>query len=140
MLQRTLAIIKPDAVIDKNIGPIIDIIEYHDFDIIEMQMLTMTKEEAEEFYKEHEGKDFFESQTRFMSSGPCVMMILEGEEAIEKYRKLIGPTNYEEADPFTIRAAFATDIRHNAVHGSDSVDSANFEMSLFYKFREKRRR
>jgi len=132
MNQRTLAIIKPDAVKRHFIGHVISTLELHEFKIIDMKMMHMTKEEAEELYKVHKGKHFYEAQTDFMSSGPCVVMILEGENVIKRYRKLMGPANFEKADPGTIRHELATSIRHNIVHGSDSPESAKFEIGWFY--------
>jgi len=135
MKERTLAIIKPDAVSRNFIGRIITLIESEGFEIVDMNMIYMTKEQANELYKVHKDKPFYEGQTDFMSSGPCVMMVLEGEDVISKYRELMGPTDYTKAEPNTIRHAFGTSIRHNAVHGSDSVKSANFEISFFSKNR-----
>lgn len=135
MFQRTLAIIKPDAVSRHLIGHVITRMELEGFRVVDMKMLTMTKEQAEEFYNVHKDKPFFEGQTEFMASGPCVMMVLEGEDVIKRYRKLMGPTDYEKADPATIRHELATDIRHNIVHGSDSVETANFEISFFQRIK-----
>lgn len=131
MHQRTLAIIKPDAVSRQLIGHIITLMELEGFKIVDMKMIYMTKEQANELYKVHKDKPFYDGQTDFMSSGPCVMMVLEGEDVISKYRELMGATDYTKAEPNTIRHAFGTSIRHNAVHGSDSVESANFEISFF---------
>lgn len=138
MFQRTLAIIKPDAVSRRLIGHVITTLELEDFNIVDMQMLILTKKEAEEFYQVHKGKHFFEGQTNFMSSGPCVMMVLEGEDVIKRYRKLMGATDYKKAEPGTIRHELATDVRHNIVHGSDSEESANFEISFFNRIRHER--
>ena len=95
-------------------------------------MIKMTKEQAKGFYKVHEGKPFYESVTDFMSSGPSVVMILEGDGVIKNYRKLMGATNYKEAEEGTIRHEFATDIEKNVVHGSDSEENAQFEISYFF--------
>ena len=92
----------------------------------------MTKAQAKGFYKVHEGKPFYESLTDFMSSGPCVVMVLEGKDAIARYRALMGATNYKEAEEGTIRREFATDIEKNVVHGSDSEETANFEIKYFF--------
>jgi nucleoside-diphosphate kinase len=132
MEERTLAIIKPDGVARKLIGNVIRRLEKADLKIIAMKMITMTKEQAKGFYKVHEGKPFYESVTDFMSSGPCVVMILEGKEAIARYRKLMGATDFRKAEEGTIRRDFATDIEKNIVHGSDGVDTAAFEIGYFF--------
>jgi len=130
--ERTLSIIKPDGVSRNLIGEIIRRLEEAGIEIVAMKMITMTKEEAKGFYKVHEGKPFYESVTDFMSSGPCVAMALEGKDVISRYRKLMGATNYEEAEDGTIRREFATDIEKNVVHGSDSEETAKFEINYFF--------
>jgi nucleoside-diphosphate kinase len=130
--ERTLSIIKPDGVSRNLIGEIIRRLEEAGIEIVAMKMITMTKEEAKGFYKVHEGKPFYESVTDFMSSGPCVAMVLEGKDVISRYRKLMGATNYEEAEDGTIRREFATDIEKNVVHGSDSEETAKFEINYFF--------
>jgi nucleoside-diphosphate kinase len=95
-------------------------------------MINMSKDQAKGFYKVHEDKPFYESVTDFMSSGPCIVMVLTGEDAIMRYRKLMGATNYKEAEEGTIRRKFATDIEKNVVHGSDSKENAEFEISYFF--------
>ncbi|NQT54784.1 MAG: nucleoside-diphosphate kinase [Desulfobacteraceae bacterium] len=132
MKERTLSIIKPDGVSRNLIGEIIRRLEETGIEIVAMKMITMTKEEAKGFYKVHEGKPFYESVTDFMSSGPCVAMVLEGKDVISRYRKLMGATNYEEAEDGTIRREFATDIEKNVVHGSDSEETAKFEINYFF--------
>ncbi len=132
MTERTLAIIKPDGVSRNLIGEIISRIEGAGLGVIAMKMVRMDKQEAEGFYRVHQGKPFYESLTGFMSSGPCVVMVLEGEEAIQRYRSLMGATNYEEAEEGTIRRAFATDIEKNVVHGSDAPETARFEIGYFF--------
>jgi len=132
MIERTLSIIKPDGVLKGLIGAVIGRLEKEGLKILAMKMIRMTKAEAKGFYKVHKGKPFFESVTDFMSSGPCVVMILEGEEGITRYRKLMGATNYKEAEEGTIRRDFATDIEKNVVHGSDSVETAEFEINYFF--------
>jgi nucleoside-diphosphate kinase len=97
-----------------------------------MKMIQMTKIQAKGFYQVHEGKPFYESVTDFMSSGPCVVMVLEGESAINRYRKIMGATNYKEAEQGTLRYEFATDIEKNVVHGSDSSENAQFEIGYFF--------
>ena len=132
MKERTLSIIKPDGVSRNLVGEVIQRLEKARLEIIAMKMLRMTKEQAKGFYKIHESKPFYESVTDFMSSGPCVVMVLEGTDAIKKYRKLMGATNYEEAEEGTIRREFATDIEKNVVHGSDSNETAKFEINYFF--------
>ena len=132
MRERTLAIIKPDGVSKNLIGTVLKRLEDEGLQIIAMKMIKMTKDQAKGFYKVHEGKSFFQSVTDFMSSGPSVVMIVEGEESIKRYRKLMGATNYEEAAEGTIRREFATNIEKNVVHGSDSVKSAQFEIGYFF--------
>ena len=136
MKERTLSIIKPDGVSRNLIGEIIRRLEEAGIEIVAMKMITMTKEEAKGFYKVHEGKPFYESVTDFMSSGPCVAMVLEGKDVISRYRKLMGATNYEEAEDGTIRREFATDIEKNVVHGSDSEETAKFEINYFFNVLE----
>jgi len=132
MLERTLSIIKPDGVSRNLIGEVIRRIEGQGLKVIAMKMITLSKVQAKGFYAIHEGKAFYESVTDFMSSGPCVVMVLEGEDAIKKYRKLMGATNFKEAEEGTIRREFAVDIEKNIVHGSDSKETSDFEMGYFF--------
>jgi nucleoside-diphosphate kinase len=132
MKERTLSIIKPDGVSRHLIGEVIQRLEKADLKIMAIKMIKMTKAEAKGFYKVHEGKPFYESLTDFMSSGSCVVMVLEGEDAIARCRALMGATNYKEAEEGTIRREFATDIEKNVVHGSDSQETANFEIKYFF--------
>lgn len=132
MEERTLAIIKPDGVSRRLAGEVIRRIEEADLNIVAMKMIRMSKEEAKGFYKVHENRPFYDSVTDFMSSGPCIVMALQGEDAIARYRSLMGATNYKEAEEGTIRRAFATDIEKNIVHGSDAPDTARFEISYFF--------
>jgi len=132
MKERTLSIIKPDGVSKDLIGSVITRLEKEGLKIMAMKMIRMTKDEAKGFYKVHEGKPFYESVTDFMSSGPCVVMILEAEDGIRRYRKLMGATNYKEAEEGTIRRDFATDIEKNVVHGSDSRENAEYEINYFF--------
>jgi nucleoside-diphosphate kinase len=131
-MDRTLAIIKPDGVARGIIGEVIKRLEDKNFKIIAMKMIHLSKKQAEGFYAVHRGKPFFESLTDFMSSGPAVVMVLEGEDIIARYRELMGATNYKEAAEGTIRKAFATDIENNVVHGSDAPETAAFEMAYFF--------
>jgi nucleoside-diphosphate kinase len=132
MKERTLSIIKPDGVSRNLIGEIIQRLETAGLKLVAMKMIKMTKAEAKDFYKVHEGKPFYESLTDFMSSGPCMVMVLEGEDAIKRYRKLMGATDYKKAEEGTIRREFATNMEKNVVHGSDSEETANFEINYFF--------
>jgi len=131
-MERTLAIIKPDGVARGLVGEIIGRLEREGLAILALKMIWMTKEQAKAFYSVHAGKPFYESVTDFMSSGPSVVMVLEGKEVINAYRKLMGATNYKEAEKGTIRREYATDIEKNLVHGSDSPHSAAFEIAYFF--------
>lgn len=132
MQERTLAIIKPDGVAKCLIGAVLKRIEQEGLRIVAMKMIKMNKAQAMKFYKVHEGKPFFESVTDFMSSGPCVLMVLQGENAISRYRNLMGATNPKQADEGTLRRDFATDVEKNVVHGSDSPETADFEIKYFF--------
>jgi len=131
-MERTLSIIKPDGVRRELIGKIIKRIEKSGLKIIAAKMIHMTPQEAEGFYTVHKEKPFFNSLITFMSSGPCLPMVLEGDNAISRYRDLMGATNYKEAAKGTIRRKFATDIEKNVVHGSDAQETAAFEISYFF--------
>jgi nucleoside-diphosphate kinase len=131
-MERTLAIIKPDGVSRKLTGEVIKRMEDEGFRIAAMKLIHMSLEQAKGFYKVHEKRPFFESLTAFMSSGPCVVMVLEGVEVISRYRKLMGATNYLQAEQGTIRKAFATDIEKNVVHGSDSPETSATEIAYFF--------
>lgn len=132
MNERTLSIIKPDGVAKSLIGEVIRRIESKELKVLAAKMISMTKEQAAGFYAVHEGKPFFDSVTSFMSSGPCVVMVLEGENAITSYRELMGATNKDDAAEGTIRRDYATDIEKNVVHGSDSPETAAFEIGYFF--------
>ncbi|MBW1916082.1 MAG: nucleoside-diphosphate kinase [Deltaproteobacteria bacterium] len=132
MIEKTLSIIKPDGVSKNLIGDIIKRIEGQGLKVKAMKMIHMSKEQAKDFYAVHDGKPFFESVTDFMSSGPCVVMILEGGDVIKKYRDLMGATNFEDAEEGTIRREFATNIEKNVVHGSDAPETAAFEIGYFF--------
>jgi nucleoside-diphosphate kinase len=131
-MERTLAIIKPDGVARGLIGEVILRLEKNDLQIVAMKMLHMNKVQAQGFYAVHRQRPFFEDLTNFMSSGPCIVMILEGENVIARYRELMGATNYKEAAEGTIRREFATDIEKNIVHGSDALETAAFEIGYFF--------
>ena len=131
-MEKTLSIIKPDGVARGLIGEVIKRLESNRLKIIGMKMLRMTKEQAERFYAVHKERPFFQSLTYFMTSGPIVVMVLKGEDAIAKYRDIMGATDYREAAEGTIRRDFATDIEKNIVHGSDSPKTASFEIGFFF--------
>ncbi len=131
-LQRTLTIVKPDAVRKNAVGDIIEQFEKQHFHILAMKMLEISKHQAQGFYAVHAGKPFFESLTTFMSSGPIVVLALEKENAIADLRTLMGATNPEKADEGTIRKKWGTNIEKNAIHGSDAEDTARFEISYFF--------
>ena len=131
-MERTLTIIKPDAVAARHIGDIIKIFESNQLTIKAARLVSLTKKEAEGFYAVHRGKGFFESLTSFMSSGPALAMVLEGDDAIARLRKLMGATNPANAEEGTIRKLYAQDIEHNAVHGSDAPETAAFEIAYFF--------
>jgi nucleoside-diphosphate kinase len=132
IMERTLSIIKPDGVQHGIIGEVIRRLEDNDIRIIAMKMLRMNKDQAEGFYAVHKERPFFDSLTDFMTSGPVVVMVLEGANVIAKYRELMGATNYQEAAEGTIRRDFATDIEKNIVHGSDAPETAAFEIGYFF--------
>jgi nucleoside-diphosphate kinase len=132
-MERTLAIIKPDAVQAKHTGQIIQRIEQSGFQIRAMRMVHLTPEDAEGFYAVHRERAFFGSLTRFMSSGPAVIMALESDGAIAKWRALMGATDPAKADAGTLRKEFGTSIERNATHGSDAPDTAAFEVGYFFR-------
>lgn len=131
-VERTLSIIKPDAVAKNVIGEIMARFEQADLNIVAAKMLHLSKEQAEGFYAEHKERPFFAGLVEFMTSGPVVVQVLEGENAIVKNRTLMGATNPQEAEAGTIRADFAQSIDANAVHGSDSPASAEREVAYFF--------
>ena len=131
-MERTLTIIKPDAVAAGHIGDIIKIFESNQLTIKAARLVSLTKKEAEGFYAVHRGKGFFESLTSFMSSGPALAMVLEGDDAIARLRKLMGATNPANAEDGTIRKKFAGSIEENAIHGSDAEDTAAFEIGYWF--------
>ncbi len=133
MVERTLAIIKPDAVKKKIIGKIIQRIEEEGFKISGLKMLHLTREEAKGFYIVHKDKHFYQSLTEFMSSGEIVVMVLEGENAISQWREVMGATDPALAKTGTLRQMFGFSVERNAVHGSDSPATAEWEVDYFYK-------
>jgi nucleoside-diphosphate kinase len=128
----TFSIIKPNAVRTGKTGPILAMINEAGFEIAAMKMVKMTVEQAESFYAVHQGKSFFESLIEFMTSGPVFVMILKHENAVEEFRKLIGATDPDKAEPGTIRKIFAVSVQMNAVHGSDSDENAQREADYFF--------
>lgn len=135
-MEKTLSIIKPDAVAKGFIGKIIDRFESNGLRIAGMKKLHLSKEQAQEFYAIHKDRPFYNGLVEFMISGPVVVMVLEGENAVKKNRELMGATNPKEADKGTIRADFAESIEANAVHGSDSLENAKNEVAFFFDGRE----
>jgi len=131
-MQRTLAIVKPDGVRRGLIGEVIKRQEAEGLRIVAAKLVSMTRAQAEGFYAVHRERPFFASLTAFMSGGPALVMVLEGENAIARWRDRMGATNYKDAAPGTIRADFATDIEQNVVHGSDAPDTAAFEIGYFF--------
>ena len=133
MADQTLAIIKPDAVEAKKIGAILDRLEQAGFTIRAVKMVHLTKADARKFYAVHSERPFFDSLTQFMTSGPCVPVCLEGENAVPRLRELLGATDPAKADDGTIRKEFASSVERNAVHGSDSTENAAVELSFFFR-------
>jgi len=131
-MERTFAIIKPDAVKAKNAGAIIDMIEKNGFEIVRMEKIHLSKDKAEGFYAVHKGKPFFDELVEFMTSGPVIVMVLEKENAIKAWRDLMGNTDSKLAAPGTIRNLFGTDKGVNAAHGSDAPETAQQEIKHFF--------
>ena len=132
MTQRTLAIIKPDAVARRLVGRIVQRIEDAGFQIRAMKRVELSKKDAEGFYAVHRERPFFGSLTAFMSSGPAVVLVLEAPDAIRKWRTLMGATDPAKADPGTLRREFAESIERNATHGSDAPETAAYEIGYFF--------
>ncbi len=128
----TFSIIKPNSVRTGKTGPILAMINEGGFEISAMRMLRMTLSQAETFYSVHKDKPFFEGLVEFMTSGPVVVMILKHKNAVDEFRKLIGATDPDKAEPDTIRKIFAVSVQMNAVHGSDSVENAKREADFFF--------
>ena len=131
-LERTFGIVKPDAVAAGAIGGVIDLVEKSHLKIVGLRYLRMSLEQAQGFYAVHKARPFFGDLVKFMTSGPCVVMALEGENAVAKYREAMGATDSKKAAAGTIRAKYGTDIEKNAVHGSDSADNAKIELGFFF--------
>ena len=131
-MERTLLIVKPDAVAKNVIGEIIRRLEEKSFRVIELQLMRLTRAQAAEFYAVHRERPFYNNLLDFMTSGPCVPVVLERDNAVAFLREAIGSTNPEEAAEGTIRKAFATNVQNNAVHGSDSLENAAKEVAFFF--------
>ena len=133
MIEQTLSIIKPDA-IERNLeGKIKSFFEKNNLKILKSKKVKISKEEASEFYKVHQSKPFYDDLCSYLSSGPIIVMVLEGENAVKKNREIMGATNPKEAKPNTIRKLYGVSIDKNSVHGSDSLENAKQEISFFFK-------
>ncbi|MFN4245321.1 MAG: nucleoside-diphosphate kinase [Brevinematia bacterium] len=130
-MEKTLAIIKPDVIQKRKVGEVISMIEKN-FEIVEMKMVRISRKEAIEFYTEHKGKDFFDRLIDFMTSGPIIPMVIQGEDVIKKFREFVGDTDPKKAKEGTIRRIFGEDLPRNAIHASDSQSSAYREISFFF--------
>jgi nucleoside-diphosphate kinase len=137
-MERTFAIIKPDAVASRAAGKILARIEEAGFTVRAMRLQHLTKRDAEGFYAVHRERPFFGALTDFMSSGPCVLLVLEAPGAILKWRATMGPTDPAKAEPGTLRRDFGTSIERNATHGSDAPETAAFELGYFFRGMEMR--
>lgn len=131
-MERTLAIIKPDAVAARYAGPIIQRIEESGFQIRAMKLVRLTQQDAEGFYAVHRARPFFGALTTFMSSGPAIVVVLEADGAIKRWRDLMGATDPSKAEPGTLRKQFGASIERNATHGSDAADTAAYEIGYFF--------
>jgi nucleoside-diphosphate kinase len=135
-LERTLAIIKPDAVANRGTGAILQKVEESGLEIVAMKRLRLTEELARGFYAVHKQRPFYGDLVKFMTSGPVVVLVLQGEHAIRRWRDLMGPTNSEEAPAGTVRGDHGTDVERNASHGSDAPETARVEISYFFNATE----
>ena len=135
-MKRTFSIIKPDATKRNITGSINKIIEENDLTIIAQKRIKLSKNKAEGFYSIHKDKPFFNDLISYMTSGPVIIQVLQGENAVEQYRKIMGATNPSKAENGTIRKEFALNIQENSVHGSDSEENAKIEISFFFKEEE----
>lgn len=131
--EQTLSIIKPDAVAQNQIGNIIEYFEREGLNVVAAKMLHLSADQAKKFYDVHKDKGFYSDLVEFMTSGPILVMVLEGDNAVSRNRQIMGATDPSKAAPNTIRADFATSIERNAVHGSDSLENAKKEISFFFK-------
>jgi len=131
-IQRTLSIIKPDAVAKNIVGKVYDCFEKAGLKVVAAKMVHLSKAQAEKFYEVHQARPFYNDLVKFMISGPVLVSVLEGEDAVLKHRDVMGATNPKEAAPGTIRALYANSIDENAVHGSDSLENAKVEIAFFF--------
>ena len=131
-IERTFGIVKPDAVAKNAIGGVIDLVEKAGLKIIALRLVRLGEAQAKAFYAVHKERPFFGALVQFMTSGPCVVMAIEGENAIARYREVMGPTDSKKAPAGTIRNRYGTDIERNAVHGSDGPDTAKVELAFFF--------
>ena len=136
MIERTFSIVKPDAVAKNYIGQIYARFEAAGLKIIAAKMLLLSQAQAQSFYEVHKARPFYQDLVTFMTSGPVMVQVLEGEDAVRKNRDIMGATNPKDAKPGTIRADFAESVEKNAVHGSDSPDNAKVEVAFFFKEQE----
>ena len=135
-MERTLVIIKPDAFSKKIVGKVITTFEKKGLKIVACRMVLLSREKAEEFYQEHKGKEFYEPLVNFMSSNPCLVMVLEGENITQEVREIAGDTDPQKAEPGTLRKLYAQDNRHNILHAADSLKSAEREVKFFFSENE----
>ena len=132
-VERTLSIVKPDAVTSGHIGDILEYFEHDGLKIVGAKLIRLTPEQAKEFYSVHKSRPFYNDLVSYMTSGPVLIQVLEGEDAVARNRRIMGPTDPAKAEEGTIRHDFGTDIQRNAVHGSDSLENAKAEISFFFK-------
>jgi nucleoside-diphosphate kinase len=131
-IERTFGIVKPDAVEKSAVGGVIDMIEKAGLKIVGLRLVKLSDAQARAFYDVHKERPFFPDLVRFMTSGPAVVMAIEGEEAVARYREVMGPTDSKKAPPGTIRNKYGTNIERNAVHGSDAQTTAKAELAFFF--------
>jgi nucleoside-diphosphate kinase len=131
-IERTFGIVKPDAVAKNAVGGVVDLVEKTGLKIVGLRLMRLSEPQARAFYAVHKERPFFADLVRFMTSGPCVVMAIEGENAVARYREVMGPTDSKKAPAGTIRGAYGTDIEKNAVHGSDGPDTAKAELAFFF--------
>ena len=131
-IERTFGIVKPDAVAKAAVGGVIEMIEGAGLRLVGLKMTRLSQQQAEGFYAVHKARPFFADLVKFMTSGPVVVMAIEGENAVSRYREVMGPTDSKKAPAGTIRAKYGTDIEKNAVHGSDATETAKVEVGFFF--------
>jgi nucleoside-diphosphate kinase len=131
-IERTFGIVKPDAVAKNAVGGVVDLVEKAGLKIVGLRLTHLSEAQARAFYAVHQARPFFADLVRFMTSGPCVVMAIEGENAVARYREVMGPTDSKKAPAGTIRNRYGTDIEKNAVHGSDAPETAKGELAFFF--------